>query len=132
MNVIRNFDINKMVGCVTKKINVRVDGNGSSELEFIFDDMKVLFHHDFQCCEGVYIESITGSLCDLIHSPLIVAEEVSNKVEFDDDCGGSETRWTFYKFDTAKGGVTVRWIGESNGYYSTEVDITAEINETKN
>lgn len=129
MKKIRNFDINQMVGRVAKEINVRVDSNGSSELEFIFEDkMKVLFHHDFHCCESVYIESITGSLCDLIFEPLLVAEEVSNEVVEDVDMC-LEKRWTFYKFDTVKGGVTVRWIGESNGYYSTEVDITAEIGE---
>jgi len=129
MKEIRNFDISQMVGRAAKKINVLVDAQGSSELEFIFEDgMKVLFHHEYQCCESVFIESIVGRLCDLIGEPLVVAEEVSNEVNEDSDLE-LESRWTFYKFDTIRGGVTIRWVGESNGYYSTEVNITAEIGE---
>jgi len=64
----------------------------------------------------------------LIGEPLVVAEEVSNEVNEDSDLE-LESRWTFYKFDTIRGGVTIRWVGESNGYYSTEVNITAEIGE---
>lgn len=35
-------------------------------------------------------------------------------------CIMNRTAW--YKFGTIKGYVTVRWYGESNGYYSEEVN----------
>lgn len=77
------------------------------------------FYHDQNCCENVRIEDIVGDLSDLVGSPLTMADEVSNV----DDSGNYESAtWTYYKFATIKGYVTVRWLGESNGYYSESVD----------
>lgn len=98
------------------------------EFELIDGSVVILGHHQ-DCCEGVYVEDITGNLSDLVGHPILRAEEVT----CDDDepvpeglvapeVYGGDYRWTFYKLDTIKGGVTIRWLGESNGYYSIDVD----------
>jgi hypothetical protein len=80
-------------------------------------------YHSQDCCESVYLYDIIGDLEDLIGSPILKASEESNN----DDIEGTQTSddshtWTFYHFATMKGYVTLRWLGESNGYYSEGVD----------
>jgi hypothetical protein len=51
-----------------------------------------------------------------------MAEEVSSeKIPDHYDTYYDSSTWTFYKFATMKGSVTVRWLGTSNGYYSEGV-----------
>jgi|WetSurMetagenome_2_1015567.scaffolds.fasta_scaffold288365_3 hypothetical protein len=92
------------------------------------DGTQFVFYHDQDCCESVTIEDIIGDLTDLLESPLTTSEEVVH--EQNDNPEGTpkkeyheEFTWTFYKFATAKGYVTIRWYGESNGYYSESVNI---------
>ena len=83
------------------------------------NDEVFLFYHDQECCENVIIDQIDGDLDDLIGNPLLMAEETIQEGDTD---WGTQT-WTFYRFATIKGYVTVKWHGESNGYYSESVDM---------
>jgi len=80
-----------------------------------------MMHHNQNCCESVRLEDVCGEFDDLVGSEILVAEEVSNSDDPPPDCAESFT-WTFYKLSTIKGSVTLRWLGESSGYYSEEVD----------
>jgi hypothetical protein len=85
-------------------------------------------YHSQDCCEGVYLEDVAGELHDLLNSPITLAEEVTNRNENPEGMDESFTSyaesftWTFYKLATVNGYVTLRWYGESNGYYSESVD----------
>jgi hypothetical protein len=135
---------------------------GSDVMTFHGEDgRRFTFWHEGDCCECVCIEDVVGDLEDLIGSPIVYAEEVSNRARearldrlssehtfrdsdlaaqieeiergLADDPSVQETpvdsesyTWTFYRFATAKGHVTVRWLGTSNGYYSECVSYREE------
>lgn len=94
----------------------------SDVLCFDFNDRVVLFCHNQDCCECVSIDDIVGDFSDLIGSPLLLSEESTNSEDNPPEYADSFT-WTFYKFATIKGYVDIKWLGESNGYYSESVDV---------
>lgn len=132
---INNLDvtvINEIVGKTPIKI-LFLEGNRelllgpqyASMVLFVFSDKTfILFYHDQDCCESVSVEEAVGDVNDLIGSPLLVAEEASHGLT-DEECakvGEESATWTFYRFATNKGDLTIRWMGSSNGYYGEGVD----------
>lgn len=109
---------------------------GDERLTFHMDNGdKYILYYEHDCCASCVIEDICGDLHDIIGHPLIKAEVVTNHENPDDADEDlihyqDSFTWTFYKLDTIKGGVTIRWYGESNGYYSEEVTCTFEPKDT--
>jgi len=95
--------------------------NGDETLIFKSKSLNVLFYHVQDCCESVTIKDITGDLHDLVGEPIVEAEVVTERVDLEEF---ESTTYSFYKFRTNKGSVTITWFGESNGYYSEEVEVS--------
>ena len=131
MEVPETFTIEDMKGKTFTKVYVKEHDGDPYGLIFENDEFKFTFEHDQDCCEHVYIADIVGDLDDLVGRPVDIIEVVNHdrnvtpagvKPLEDPD----SFTWTFYKFATIKGWVDVRWCGESNGYYSEEVDFKGE------
>ena len=126
MNWNNEVDMQEGLRSMVGRTFVRVEGSvGSGEMLFVTaDGERFLFTHFQDCCERVDINEIVGDLQDLVGEPLLIAEEVKGEVpaDFEDQYTDSYT-FTFYKFATRRGYVDVRWLGESNGYYSESVDL---------
>lgn len=95
---------------------------GSNLVEFVTKSGRVFrMYHEQDCCEDVRVEDVVGSPFALLHSPMLFAREDSNDTEPEPYEFASSFLWTFYNLGTAKAVLTIRWLGESNGYYSERV-----------
>lgn len=96
---------------------------GGDRIEFtMYNGERYVMFHNQDCCEYVYIKSIEGDIQDLIGQTLTMAEVATQEMERDEDGYDDSGTWTFYKFATIKGYVTITWLGTSNGYYSESVE----------
>ena len=124
----------KMIELLLNKTLLSIDNIANRDntiKELIFtttDGEKFRMYHEQDCCESVTLNDVEGDLNDLIGTPILQSEESTNSEDNLGQEGMNSFTWTFYKLATIKGYVTLRWLGESNGYYS-EAMIFAAINE---
>ena len=102
--------------------SVRAD---EESVTFQNDKVRYTLYHQQDCCESVVVEEIIGDLDDLENLPLLIAREDTN-AEGEELPNSESYTWTFYNFATYKGYVTIRFLGESNGYYSEDVQCMKE------
>ena len=88
---------------------------------FETEDTRYSLYHSQDCCESVDLYDVNGDFEDLVGSPILFAEEVTSD-NYKDSAYGDSYTWTFYRIGTVKGTVVMRWLGQSNGYYSERVD----------
>jgi hypothetical protein len=117
-------DISALIG----KTLIAVTGTetGSNMIKFVCSDgTEWGMSHSQDYCESVGVEDVIGDIADLQDAIVLDAREEISDVNPTDvptpeyqDC----FLWTFYIIQTNKGAVTIRWYGDSNGYYSVDVD----------
>lgn len=117
-NDYRNEDLPSLIGKTMRSVTQR----GRECIDFESDaGERWQMRYEPDCCASCEIEDVVGDLSDLIGAPILMAEASTNSDDprrEDDDWGPISFTWTFYRFATIKGYVTVRWYGTSNGYYS--------------
>jgi hypothetical protein len=114
----------KLLGRVISRIE-RAE-QGSEYVVFHMDDGSAYrTYHSQDCCEGVAVHRIEGSISDVCGEVItgVVWDEYPNgepAPEYVDPTRAYRGSWTWTRQQiiTGKGQLVIVWLGESNGYYS--------------
>ena len=116
--------IGELLGQTVTEITGAEAGFETLRLTYDAGLMEAVFSHDQTCCEDVKIAQVDGDPEHLIGSPLTMAEVVSEELGEPKPSKYSDSwTWSFLKLATVKGYETVRWLGESNGYYGESISM---------
>ena len=121
------MNIQELAGKKIVAIDIVDDSSKGHEIRIEIEGGRVFrFYHSQDCCEWVTIEPSQdgdGSLLSLVGKEI---REVSMEaIESGDPPPEHPDSWTrtTITFRTDSETVISRWIGESNGYYSEDVDL---------
>lgn len=107
-----------------------IDRSDSDLIAFTLSDgTRCELYHEQDCCESVTVESIDGTLDSIIGKEIVIAAECELPNGEDpagykaaEDSYRDSWTWTIYTLATLDSNVSIRWLGESNGYYSESVN----------
>lgn len=118
-----DINFNTLIGKTIEYIGKHFDSKHNIDRIMFLTKEEIVYemYHDQDCCETVYLYDIIGDLTDLLNSPITMAEVVTNSDNPPEGEYIDSFTWTFYKLATVNGYVTLRWLGQSNGYYSEYV-----------
>lgn len=118
----KRCDISELIGKTLTEVR-HLEQDSDSVVFSCSDGTEYTMYHDQGCCESVSISDVEGDVSDLIGSAVVMAESVDSSQQPAPPGEYVESyTWTFYRIATAKGFVVIRWLGESNGYYSESVE----------
>lgn len=116
----------QMIGLTVLDINGLEENSEEVVIKFNCGS-KAVFYHQQDCCESVWLNDFEFSGLSWVGAKVLSAEIATNESVSD----YNSTTWTFYKINTDKGELFMRWCGESNGYYSESVDFEFTQGKTK-
>lgn len=112
------MDVRKIKGKKIVGIYGLTEDSEHVQIDFSNNGLSLIFTHDQNCCEYVRLVEYHGNIKkgEILHDVIVKKEEASST----EDGYGT---WTFIEVITNLGIITMRWLGESNGYYSEDCDI---------
>jgi hypothetical protein len=98
----------------------------SEQVDFHFTDgSRVELYHDEDCCSFAQLQDVEDySPEEFKGATILKFEESYSGDNSPQDVEYLESfTWTFYRIQTTAGPLVLRWLGQSNGYYSERVNI---------
>ena len=117
-------ELNELVG----KVIISIEGIKceSEKVTIKTNEGVYSFLHYQDCFESVFLNDFELGSDSFEGAIIISAEESTNSEDSSEVKYADSFTWTFYKIETTKGEIWMRWLGESNGYYSESIDFIAE------
>ena len=111
--------ITDLNGLTLDEILLGKNSDGNDQIAILASGRWFVLAHGQDCCESVYVEDAPSVSAGTRGARIVSASE--DITTGDEECGDTFTA-TFYQIRTEREDISLTWRGESNGYYSENVD----------